>query len=86
MEIRKRNLMINKADDTAGKESLNYRVSLPAPWIEKMGLSKENRKLILTFDGTKIIIEKVNKNESNSKQRNIAKRELYKRKNTIIFR
>lgn len=58
MEIRKRNIMINKAGGTAGKESVNYRLSLPAPWVEQLGLSKEERGLILSFDGTKIIIEK----------------------------
>lgn len=58
MKVRKRRLMINKAGGTAGKDSVNYRVSLPAPWIKDMGLGKENRVLELKFDGEKIIIKK----------------------------
>lgn len=58
IETRKRRLMINKAGGTAGKDSVNYRVSLPAPWIKDMGLSEENRELKLEFDGEKIIIKK----------------------------
>ncbi len=59
MEKRKRRLMINKAGGTAGKNSVNYRISLPAPWIKSMGLSKEDRDLELQFDGEKIIIKKL---------------------------
>ena len=59
IETRKRRLMINKAGGTAGKDSVNYRVSLPAPWIKDMGLSEENRELKLEFDGEKIIIKKL---------------------------
>ena len=59
METRKRRLMINKAGGTAGKDSVNYRVSLPAPWIKDMGLNENDRELELEFDGEKIIIKKL---------------------------
>lgn len=58
MEIKKRNLMINKAGGNAGKNSVNYRVSLPASWINEMGISETFKGLILEFDGDKIIIKK----------------------------
>ncbi len=58
METRKRKLMINKAGGTAGKDSVNYRVSLPAPWVKDMGLNKDDRDLELIFDGEKIFIKK----------------------------
>ena len=59
METRKRRLMINKAGGTAGKDSVNYRVSLPAPWVKSMGLNENDRELELEFDGEKIIIKKL---------------------------
>lgn len=59
METRKRRLMINKAGGTAGKDSVNYRVSLPAPWVKSMGLNENDRELKLEFDGEKIIIKKL---------------------------
>lgn len=59
METRKRRLMINKAGGTAGKNSVNYRVSLPAPWVKAMGLNENDRELVLEFDGKKIIIKKL---------------------------
>ena len=59
IETRKRRLMINKAGGTAGKDSVNYRVSLPAPWVKSMGLNENDRELKLEFDGEKIIIKKL---------------------------
>lgn len=56
MEIRKRKVMINKAGGTAGENSVNYRVSLPAPWIQRMKIDIDNRDLKLEFDGDRIII------------------------------
>lgn len=58
MEIKKRNLMINRAGGTAGRNSVNYRVSLPAPWIHKIGVNETFKGLVLEFDGDKIIIKK----------------------------
>lgn len=58
MEIRKRKVMINKAGGTAGKNSVNYRISLPAPWVKKIGINENDRNVILEFDGSKIVITK----------------------------
>lgn len=57
-ETRKRNIMINKAGGTAGKGSVNYRVSLPAPWMEQIGVCEEDREVNITFKDNKIIISK----------------------------
>jgi len=57
-EIRTRNVMINKAGGNAGENSVNYRISLPAPWMQELGIDIENREVKLTFDGEKIIIER----------------------------
>ena len=57
-EIRTRNVMINKAGGNASENSVNYRISLPAPWMQELGIDIENREVKLTFDGEKIIIER----------------------------
>jgi hypothetical protein len=53
-----RNIMINKAGGTAGKNSVNYRISLPANMVKELGISDEDRSVIVKCEGKKIIIEK----------------------------
>lgn len=48
------NIIFNKA----GSGSTTTRVTLPASWIKKMGLSPENRQVTAEFDGKKITITK----------------------------
>lgn len=55
----KRNIMINKAGGNAGKESVNYRISIPAEMVKGLGVTPENRAVELLFDGEKIIIKKL---------------------------
>lgn len=45
--------MINKAGGNAGKESLNYRISLPAEIIHGLGVDKDSRGVILEWDEQK---------------------------------
>ena len=54
-----RNIMINKAGGTAGKNSVNYRISLPADMIKELGITEEDRTVIVKCEDKKIIIEKV---------------------------
>lgn len=58
METRKRRLIVGKVGGTASKGSVNYKVSLPSPWIKCMGLGRDNKDVEIAFDGTKIIIYK----------------------------
>ena len=53
-----RNIIIAKAGGTAGKESVNYKISLPADMVKALGVTKENRAVIVEMDGEKIIIRK----------------------------
>lgn len=53
-----RNIMINKAGGNSGKETVNYRISLPAEAIRMLGVTKEDRKVILEYDEEKITIKK----------------------------
>lgn len=56
----KRNLKVsfNKSGGTAGKGGITNRITIPTIWIKEMGIDLENREVIATFDGNKIIIEK----------------------------
>lgn len=54
----KRNVMINKAGGTAGKNSVNYRISLPAEMIRAIGITEVDRSVNVKFVDGKIIIEK----------------------------
>lgn len=60
MEERNLKAYIGKAGGTAGSESLNYKMSIPSAWAQKMGISSEDRNLIVKFDEKelKITVEK----------------------------
>lgn len=53
-EKRELNISFNKS----GSGSYTPRISLPATWINEMGIDKENRKVSVTFKDGQIIIEK----------------------------
>ena len=53
-----RNIMINKAGGTSGKDTKNYRVSIPVDMIRALGITEEDRGVLMTLEGSKIIIEK----------------------------
>lgn len=57
MEV-KRNVMINKAGGTAGRNSVNYRISFPAEMIRAIGITEVDRSVNVKFVDGKIIIEK----------------------------
>lgn len=59
MEMKiERNVMINKAGGTAGKKAVNYRISLPKEAIEELGITSEDRKVILEVEENIVTIKK----------------------------
>lgn len=54
----KRNIMINKVGGNAGKGAVNYRISLPAEMVREIGITPDDRGVILEFDGKIIRISK----------------------------
>lgn len=54
----KRNIMINKAGGNAGANSKNYRVSLPADMVRELGITEEDRSVILLCENGIITIKK----------------------------
>lgn len=57
-EQRTMRVMINKSGGNSGKDTLNYRVSIPNVWANALKLTKESRDLLMTFDGKKITIQR----------------------------
>lgn len=56
MEMRLGKVIAGKAGGTAGSGSKTYKLSLPSAWVTSMGLTGENRRVILSFDGEAITI------------------------------
>ena len=54
----KRNVMFTKAGGNAGKNSKCYKLSLPADMVRELGLSEEDRAVILSCKDGRIVIEK----------------------------
>ena len=57
MEV-KRNIIIGKVGGNANENSVNYKISLPAKMVKDLGVTKEDRSVILAFENNKIIIKK----------------------------
>lgn len=58
MEKIKRNIMMQKAGGNAGKNSVGYRISLPAQIVRDLGVTPEDRAVLLYMEDGKLIIEK----------------------------
>lgn len=54
----KRNIIIGKVGGNANENSVNYKVSLPAKMVKDLGVTKENKGVILTFENDSIVIRK----------------------------
>lgn len=57
----KRNIIINKAGGNAGKNAVNYKISLPSEYIKEIGVTQEDREVTVSLISGKIIIEKYKK-------------------------
>lgn len=58
-ETRKAKMFMGSPGGNAGKGASYYRVGIPPVWAQAMGVTSEERDLLLTFDGERVIIEKV---------------------------
>lgn len=54
----KRNIMINKAGGNSGANTKNYRVSIPAYMIRELGVTEEDRSVILDCKNGILTIKK----------------------------
>ena len=61
-KVVERNVIIAKAGGSAGKNSVNYKISLPADMIKEIGVTQDDKSVLVSFVGGKIIIEKKKSN------------------------
>lgn len=58
MEIRAARLIVGSPGGTASKGANTYKVCLPSAWVREMGLSKSGREILLSFDGSRIVLSR----------------------------
>lgn len=57
-DIKKAKVIFNKSGGTASRGGITNRVTIPTSWAQQMGITKENREVILRFENGVITIEK----------------------------
>ena len=50
-ETRKVNLIVGKVGGNASDSAESYKIAIPTKWIKEMNLSKEQKDILLSFDG-----------------------------------
>lgn len=60
MMVEKRTVMFNKS-----KTSYQYKLSIPSRMVKKLGITFDDREVVLKMEDNKIIIEKINKEQEN---------------------
>lgn len=56
MEKRQINMMFQKG----GSGSVTTRLAIPKSWVDKMGVTQEEREVVVEFDGERITVRKMN--------------------------
>lgn len=56
MEKRQINMMFQKG----GSGSVTTRLAIPKSWVDKMGVTQDEREVIVEFDGERITVRKMN--------------------------
>lgn len=58
MDQVKRNILFNKPGGTASKNAMMARLTLPPEFVKELGITQENKAVIISLEGKKIVIEK----------------------------
>lgn len=58
MERRELKVMFNKSGGTASKNSYSPKISIPKSWLDDMGVTLDEREIIVTYENGQIIIKK----------------------------
>lgn len=57
MEV-KRNIIFNRAGGNSGKNAVNYKLSIPADMIRELGITEDERSVILKCENGILNIKK----------------------------
>lgn len=63
MEERHCKAQFRRPGGNASKGSEGYKVGIPTTWAKKIGLTKDDRDITISFDGKEIKIRKKNNDE-----------------------
>lgn len=58
MEAIKRKVLFNKPGGTASKNAVMARVTLPPEFVKELGITPEDKEVLISMKDGKIIIEK----------------------------
>lgn len=58
METRKANVIFGKAGGNASRNAYTCKLSLPKTWVDRMGVSVDDREVALSFDGDRITVDR----------------------------
>jgi len=58
LDTAERNIIIAKAGGTAGKNSVNYKISLLADMVKEIGVTPDDKSVVVSLENGKIVIEK----------------------------
>ena len=58
MKERKAKVIFNKSGGTAKGKSITNRITIPTSWIKNLGVTEEDREVIIKLIDNKIVIEK----------------------------
>ena len=53
-----RNIIMGKAGGNSGKNTVNYKISLPAEMVKALGVTQEDKAVSVDYVDGKIVIEK----------------------------
>lgn len=53
------NVTFNKSGGTSSRNGVTTRLTLPTSWIKELGITQENREVLVKLENNKIIIEKL---------------------------
>lgn len=54
----KRNVIFNKAGGNASKNAMTYKINIPADMIRELGVTEDDRSVILTCENGMLTIKK----------------------------
>lgn len=58
MEQIKRKVLFNKPGGTASKNAMMARITLPPEFVKALEITPDDKEIIISLDGKKIVIEK----------------------------
>lgn len=54
----KRNIIFNKSGGNASKNAVNYKINIPADMVRELGVTKEDRSVMLSCENGILTIKK----------------------------